>query len=72
MKVDIKNNKIEQRIGSENSGSSRKELAIKVLEEFRNDGLFMPNSSKKIKLTQEEYDVALKEINKKGNDGLDK
>ncbi len=49
-----------------------KTLVRYFLDEFRDNGLWVANDDygvQKIKLTQEQYDAAIRELNKKGNNG---
>ena len=66
-------------IGAKNKGASNKEMALMVLNEFRDNGLWVGVQQadglykvQKKRITQEQYDAALKELNKKGNNGLNK
>lgn len=77
--VDLLNNNIGREIGESNKGATNKELAIKVLEVFLNEGLwtFQIDASgnyiiMQTKITQEEYEKGVEEINRKGQNGLAK
>ena len=77
--VDLLNNKIGREIGENNKGATNNELAIKVLEVFLNDGLWtykIDSSGNYIimqtKITQDEYEKGVEEINRKGQNGLAK
>ena len=75
--IDLRNNEIGREIGAKNKGASNKKLALLVLKEFRKNGLWVgikqPDGSYSIqrkRITQEQYEAALKELNKKGNNGV--
>ena len=75
--ADLLNNSIGRDIGNENKGASNKKLAELVLEEYKNEGLWVvdKNSGNELylrreKLSQEQYEKALRVILQKGNDGL--
>lgn len=77
--IDLMNNEIGRSIGAKNKGASNKEMALMVLNEFRDNGLWVGVQQadglykvQKKRITQEQYDAALKELNKKGNNGLNK
>ena len=74
--IDLRNNEIGRKIGARNKGASNKKLALLVLNEFRKNGLWVgikqtdgSYSIQKKRITQEQYEAALKELNKKGNNG---
>ncbi len=76
--IDLRNNEIGRCIGAKNKGASNKKLALLVLKEFRKNGLWVGTkqadgtySIQKKRITQEQYDSALKELNKKGENGKD-
>ena len=76
--IDLRNNEIGREIGAKNKGASNKKLALLVLKEFRKNGLWVgikqtdgSFSIQKKRITQEQYNAALKELNKKGNNGKD-
>jgi len=77
--VDILNNAIGREIGEQNQGASNMDMAKAVLTEFHENGLWTANRNKdgsvsiqKTKITKAQYDAAIEEINKKGENGLDK
>ena len=77
--VDLLNNLIGREIGIDNKGASNKTIAIKVAKEFYENGLWTASLNKdgsatieKTKITREQYNAAIIEINKKGNNGLNK
>ena len=72
------NNIIGRRIGKENKGADNKTLALKVIEEFYKKGLWVgvtnddgSVSIQRETITKKQYDAAVKNINKKNNNGLD-
>ena len=74
--IDLRNNEIGRKIGARNKGASNKKLALLVLNEFRKNGLWVgikqtdgSYSIQKKRITQEQYEAALKELNRKGNNG---
>ena len=76
-KADRLNNLIGRLIGLDNNGSSNKDLAIEVLNSFMEKGLFTAEEQSdgsyqvnQTRLTKEEYNTALEEIEKRGNSGL--
>ena len=77
--ADLLNNKIGRAIGERNKGASNKELAVEVMKEYKNNGLWTVSkndkgdySLQKTKITNVQYQEAIKEINKKGENGLEK
>ena len=74
--VDLLNNEIGRKIGINYKGLSNKQYAKLVLDEYKINGLWQvknENNSYKIeriKLSQEQYDAALKVIESKGDNGL--
>ena len=74
--VDLLNNEIGRKIGINYKGLSNKQYAKLVLDEYKINGLWQvknENNSYKIeriKLSQEQYDAALKVIEPKGDNGL--
>lgn len=71
-------NIIGRRIGKENKGADNKTLALKVIEEFYKEGLWVgitkddgSVSIQKETITRKQYVAAVKVINKKNNNGLD-
>ena len=71
------NNIIGRRIGKENKGADNKTLALKVIEEFYKEGLWVgitkadgSVSIQKETIKRKQYVAAVKEINKKNNNGL--
>ena len=75
--VDILNNRIGREIGEQNKGVSNKTMAKKVVIEFYENGLWTTSKNKegtfsiqKTRITKEQYDAAMTEIDKKGNNGL--
>ena len=75
--IDLLNNIIGRRIGKENKGADNKTLALKVIEEFYKEGLWVgitkadgSVSIQKETITRKQYVAAVKEINKKNNNGL--
>ncbi len=76
--VDLLNNNIGRKIGADNKGASNKTLAGKVMETFYKQGLWTVTrngdgsfSIQREKISREQYNAAMKEINKKNNNGLD-
>ena len=76
--IDLLNNIIGRRIGKENKGADNKTLALKVIEEFYKEGLWVgitkddgSVSIQKETITRKQYVAAVKVINKKNNNGLD-
>ena len=74
--VDLLNNSIGRDIGSNNSNLSTQELAIKVLDTFKNEGLWTSTKQEdgtykisKTKITDEQYKSALEKIKKLDNNG---
>lgn len=68
---------IGRKIGQENKGTDNKTLALKVIEEFYKKGLWVgvtnddgSVSIQKETITRKQYVTAVKEINKKNNNGL--
>lgn len=59
--VDLLNNQIGRRIGSQNKNVNMKNLALQVLEEFKNNGLYTATKKDKVwtvnktKLSNEKY-----------------
>jgi len=77
--IDLLNNVIGRDIGENNKGADNKTMAIKVIEEYHDNGLWTMSGSEKTsytiqktKLTDAQYKAAIQEINKKGNDGHNK
>jgi len=77
--VDLLNNIIGREIGEENKGASNQTMAKKVAKEFYENGLWTTSQNKdgsvsiqRTRITKEQYNDAINEINKKGNNGLDK
>ena len=77
--IDLLNNLIGRDIGEKNKGADNKTLALKVAEEFHNNGLWTAKGNEengytiqRTKLTDEQYKSVINEINKKGNNGKDK
>ena len=75
--ADLLNNAIGREIGSKNRGASNRELAEAVLNEYKENGLWTVSGSdktgykvQKTRLTQDQYNAALKEIRTKGKNGL--
>jgi hypothetical protein len=74
--VDLLNNGIGREIGARNKGVSNRGLAESVLNEYKENGLWqaIPNKGgynvQKARLTQSQYDAALKVIRQKGENGL--
>ncbi len=71
-------NIIGRRIGKENKGADNKTLALKVIEEFYKEGLWVgitkddvSFSIHKETITRKQYVAAVKVLNKKNNNGLD-
>ena len=76
--VDLLNNEIGRKIGVKNRFANNKTLAKKVVEEFCYNGLWTSSTNddgsvsiQKTKITKEEMQKAIVEINKKNNFGLD-
>ncbi|MDR0971051.1 MAG: RHS repeat-associated core domain-containing protein, partial [Bacteroidales bacterium] len=74
--VDLLNNAIGREIGKKNKGTNNKTLAKKVIDEFYKNGLWTVRdngnnvfSIEKTKISKEQRDAAIKEIDKKGNNG---
>ena len=77
--VDLLNNKIGREIGEKNKGVSNQAMGKLVAKEFFENGLWTTSqnkdgsiSIKKTKITKEQYEAAIKEINKKGDNGLNR
>ena|GEM_PF-6859721 len=77
--TDLLNNMIGRQIGSDNKNLTQKQLAVKVLDEFHNNGLYTKTVNKdgsitigKSKLTDKEYKAALKNIRSLNDDGRTK
>lgn len=77
--IDLLNNIIGRKIGEDNKDADNKTMAIRVIEEYHNNGLWTMSGNdktgytiQKTKLTDAQYKAAIQEINKKGNDGLNK
>jgi RHS repeat-associated protein len=76
--IDLLNNEIGRKIGKENKGASNIEMAKLVAEEFYLNGLWTAKKVddnyliEKTKITKEQYEKFLNEINKKGENGIDK
>ena len=77
--VDLLNNAIGREIGKQNKGASNQTMAKEVAKEFHENGLWTASKDKngnisiqKTKITKEQYNAAIKEINKKGDNGLNK
>jgi hypothetical protein len=77
--VDMLNNEIGRDIGEKNKGASNTDLAKKVMDEYKDNGLWTVSgnakqgySIQKSKISQEQYNAAIQEINKKGENGLNK
>ena len=73
--VDLLNNIIGRELGRKNPNATNVELAKKVMEEFLKNGLWTVENIngeyriQKTRITQEEYESAIKEINKKNENG---
>ena len=77
--ADILNNIIGRRIGEKNKGSSNLVMAVAVLHEYRQNGLWRVTGNEesgykveKMRLSLEQYKQALKVLLTKGDDGLNK
>jgi hypothetical protein len=75
--ADILNNQIGRDIGKNNKGASNKDLAKSVMKEYRDNGLWTVSGSDeegyslhKTRIYSDQYNAAIKEINKKGENGL--
>ena len=75
--VDLLNNEIGRDIGEQNKGASNQTMAKKVAKEFYENGLWTTSKNKdgsvsiqKTKITKDQYNAAIKEINQKNNNGL--
>ncbi len=71
--VDKLNNIIGRNIAFENQGLDNKTLVRYILDEFRDNGLWVANDDygvQKIKLTQEQYDNAIQVLEQLDNNGL--
>ena len=75
--ADLLNNIIGQGIAANNKGLSNKQYAELVLKEYKNNGLWVVIGNKKdgytvqkSKLTQEQYDRALRVVETRGDNGL--
>ncbi len=77
--IDLLNNIIGRSIGEKNKDADNITIAKKVMEEYHDNGLWTakPNeyggyTIEKNKLTDEQYNAAIKEIDRKGENGLNK
>ncbi len=84
--VDLKNNEIGRRIGADNPGIGMREMSLKVLEEYRTNGLWQivlvneqaPGAAdnvykiERIRLSEAEYDQARSEILNRNETGRTK
>jgi len=77
--VDLLNNVIGRQIGEKNKGASNQTMAKAVAKEFYEKGLWTASENKngtvsiqKTRITKAQYDAAIREINKKGENGLNK
>ncbi|MGB0868508.1 MAG: RHS repeat domain-containing protein [Flavobacteriales bacterium] len=78
--VDLLNNKIGRKIAKSNPKATNVEMALLVLKEYYTNGLWTLKESENgriqelqlTKLTEEQYKAAVKEVNKKGENGLNK
>ena len=77
--IDLMNNQIGREIGEKNKDLSNTEIAIKVLDYYKDHGLWEAKKNEngsysiaKTKLNQSDYDKSVKEISNKGEDGLNK
>jgi RHS repeat-associated protein len=74
--ADLLNNEIGRTIGLANPNDDNKTIAAKVMKEYYTNGLYTTRTTNgkvevvKTRITKEQYDAAIKEINKKGNNGL--
>ncbi|MDR2650859.1 MAG: hypothetical protein LBC68_00895 [Prevotellaceae bacterium] len=74
--VDLLNNEIGRNIAEQNTGATNVELATAVMDEYKNNGLWTVSGNKKdgytiqrTTITNEQYEAALREINKKNETG---
>ncbi|MES0492064.1 MAG: hypothetical protein ABUK01_18900 [Leptospirales bacterium] len=74
--VDLLNNITGRQIGRENSDLTDRELAFKVLDYFKNEGLYTAEKNKdgtyrvvKTKLTQKQYDKAIRALKRTDENG---
>ena len=75
--VDLLNNEIGREIGKENKGTDNRKLAEAVLKEYRQNGLWIVSEDEKLgfkvektRLTQQEYEEALRVLQAIDNNGL--
>ena len=75
--VDLLNNEIGRTIGKKYSSSSNKDMAKMVMKEYYQSGLWTAEHNDdgsytvvKTRISTEQYNAAIKEINKKGENGL--
>lgn len=75
--VDLLNNEVGRAIGKKHSSSSNKEMAKMVMNEYYQNGLWTAKHNDdgsytiaKTRITTEQYNAAINEINKKGENGL--
>jgi RHS repeat-associated protein len=77
--IDLMNNQIGREIGDKNKDLTNTQIAIKVLDYYKDHGLWEAKKNEngsytiaKTKLSQSDYDKSIKEISSKGEDGLEK
>lgn len=76
--IDKKNNEIGRDIGKNNPNADRKTLAKKVMERYYKNGLYVAKEKNGVyiptlqKITKEQYEQAIRTIEKKNNNGLNK
>lgn len=77
--ADLLNNEIGRKIGEKNKGANNQELSVKVLKEYKQNGLWTVSGDKKTgykvqktKLSQEQYKKALEVLKRKGENGLNR
>jgi hypothetical protein len=75
--IDLLNNEIGRKLGIDNKNLTPKELALKTLEYFKENGLYTAVRQKygeikieQTKLTEAQYKVALQTLSKTDNDGF--
>jgi hypothetical protein len=75
--IDLLNNKIGRSIGEQNKDADNKTITKSVVGEYYKNGLWTASGNakdgftiQKTKLTMDQYNAAIKEIDKKGQDGL--
>jgi RHS repeat-associated protein len=74
--VDLLNNEIGRNIAEQNTGATNVELATAVMDEYKNNGLWTVSGNKKdgytiqrTAITNEQYEAAIREINRKNETG---